>query len=118
MEYNIELKKATVTKLNIDVAIKETEAFSLDQNYHASLFEPKDPNDPTIMIHNSCTLKDRAGTQLSISMEADFIFQFTPIPQDWISVASECCPKIIQDKTKELVTSILHNMGHELAIGE
>lgn len=117
MEYQVSLKKVTVSKLNVTVDIKDQEPFQVEETHQASVFEPKESDEPTVLIHNQCTLKNTADeTQFSISMEADFIFEFNPIPEQWIATASDYCPKLIKAKTAEIVNSILHSMGHAFAV--
>lgn len=118
MEYQIELLSATVTKINAEINIKDAQGFQINQEDSSSVYEPKDQSNPTVMVRSKCSLKDPSGEQFSFSMAVDFIFKFDPIPDDWTAAISNHCRQMIHDKVRDLAVSILHSMGHNLAIGK
>ena len=118
MEYNVELLEAKVKKINVNVQTKTTEAFELVCNHRASAFEPNDESDPTIMIRDTCTMSDAGAQQLSVEMVTEFIFKFDPIPDDRTAAASQYCQETIKDKSDEITSAILHDMGHNFVIGK
>lgn len=118
MEYNVELLEAKVKKINVNVQTKTTEAFELICDHRASAFEPNDESDPTIMIRDTCTMSDAGAQQLSVEMVTEFIFKFDPIPDDRTAAASKYCQETIKDKSVEIASAILHDMGHNFVIGK
>lgn len=116
MEYQIKLLTTNVTKVNAAIDIQKAKGFQIEQERHTSVFEPKDPSDPTVMVRTECTLKDPSGNHFFFSLTADFIFEFDSIPDDWSTAVSENCPQLITDKINDLTVSILHSMGHNLSI--
>lgn len=118
MEYQIKLLSATVTKINAEVNIKDVDGFQINQEHRSSVYEPKDRSNPTVMVRSKCSLKDPSGEQFSFYMEVDFIFKFDPIPVDWTAAISDYCRQLIHDKVKDMAVSILHSMGHNIAIGK
>lgn len=116
MEYQVELLKTTVKKLNIAVGVKDAVTFQLEGETTATVFEPTDDNDPTILVQASSTMRTANSDQLSIAMETEFIFQFDPIPENRTAAASQYCPGLINKKLDELAVTFVHNMGHEFEI--
>ena len=117
MEYNVELLSSTVKKLSISVNVNEECAFQIESEHSASVFEPNDETDPTVLVRAECTIRDNSGQKLSVSMTTDFIFKFDPIPENRAAAASEYCPSIIGEESKRIAVTILKDMGHEFAIG-
>lgn len=115
-EIKVELVKATVTNLNISINFEDSSVSQLDTNQAASVYEPTDENDPTVLIKAESSMKDPTGQHLNIVCKADFIIKFEPLPEDRSKAASELCPPIIHKEFAKIMTSILHDMGHDLAL--
>lgn len=115
-EIKVELIKATVTDLSISVNFEDSSVSQLNTNQAASVYEPTDENDPTVLIKAESTMKDPTGKHLSIECKADFIIKFDPLPEDRSKAASELCAPIIHKEFAKIVSALLHDMGHDLAI--
>ena len=50
MESSIELIKSTIKKLNANVDLDETTTFQIKVENSASVYEPNDEADPTVMV--------------------------------------------------------------------
>ena len=46
MEYNVELVKSTIKKLNASIDVDETATYQIDVENSASVYEPNDETDP------------------------------------------------------------------------
>ena len=94
--------------------MKDAMTFQLEGQTTATVYEPTDDNDPTIMIHTNSEMQTPGSDQIVIAMEADFIFRFDPIPENRTVTASQYCPDMINKKLDELAFNFLSSMGHEL----
>lgn len=117
MEYSVELVKSTIKKLTASVDMDETATFQIDVENNASVYEPTDETDPTVMVQTESIMKDSANKFINISMVTEMIFKFDPIPENRSGVASRYCPPLISEELNKLAVKILSDMGHNLAIG-
>ena len=117
MEYNVELINSTIKKLNANVDLDEGVAVQLGVETHASVYEPNEETDPTVMIQVESTMKDSDDNRINISMVTEMIFKFDPIPENRSTVASYYCPPLIKEELTKLAVKILSDMGHKMAIG-
>lgn len=116
MEYRVDLLKSTVKELSVSVNVDEESKFQIDSGNTASVFEPTNETDPTVLIRSECTMRDNATNKLSIGMKAEFIFKFDPLPENRTAVASEYCPEIIAKEFNRIAVDILKDMGHQFKI--
>lgn len=118
MEFHVELVQAKITKLNVENIADTSDTFQLKTNQRASVFEPKDDNDPTIMIKSEFSMFDESEQLLAVNMNIEFIFKFDPIPNDRTEIASKYCPTIMSEKSVDMASAILREMGHQIVIGK
>jgi len=112
----VEIVKATVTELSATINFEDSSVSQLNTNQSASVFEPNDESDPTVLIKSESTMMDSTGECLNIKCKVDFIVKFDPIPQERSKVASELCPALIHAELAKIVSNLLHDMGHDIAI--
>lgn len=117
MEYSVELVKSTIKKINADVDLDETTTFQIEVENSASVYEPNDEADPTVMVQTESVMRDSDNKFIHISMVTEMIFKFDPIPENRSAVASRHCPPLISEELNKLTARILSDMGHKLAIG-
>lgn len=118
MEYHVELIQAKITKLNIENIADTSDTFQLKTSQHASVFEPKDDSDPTLMIKSEFSMFDENKQLLAVNMDIEFIFKFDPTPNDRTEIASKYCPTIMSEKSVDMASAILREMGHQIVIGK
>lgn len=116
--YSVELLSSHINKLNVDVNFEESTMTQIEVHHSASVYEPKDETDPTILVKADCKIKDPSEALLNMTCEADFVFKFDPIPDNRSSAAAEYCPKIIHDTMAQKAIAILNGMGHKFSLGE
>ncbi len=117
MEYSIELIKSTIKKLNVNIDLDDTTTFQIEAANSASVYEPNDEADPTVMVQTESVMRDLDNKFINISMVTEMIFKFDPIPENRSAVASQHCPPLISEELNKLAAKILSDMGHKLAIG-
>ena len=117
MEYSVELVKSTIKKLTASVELDETTTFQIEVENNASVYEPNDESDPTIMVQTESVMRDSENKFSNISMITEMIFKFDPIPENRSVTASRYCPPLISEETNKLAAKILKDMGHNLAVG-
>lgn len=118
MEYQVELVQTKVQKLNVENIADISDTFQIETSQRASIFEPTDNNDPTVMIRSEFFMHDESKKLLSVDMDIEFIFKFDPIPEDRIATASKYCPTLMIEKSVDLASIILREMGHQFVIGK
>ena len=116
MEYKVELLKSTIKKLNITVDLNEQTSFQVQTQNAASVYEPNDESDPTVMIRTDCKMRDTTNDQLSIDMTVEMIFKIEPLPENRVDVASYYCREMITEELSRLATALLRDMGHKIAL--
>lgn len=117
MDYRVELIKSTIKKLTANVDMDETATFQIDVQNSASVYEPNDETDPTVMVQTESIMKDSTNKFINISMVTEMIFKFDPIPENRSVAASQYCPPLISKELNKLAVKILSDMGHNLAMG-
>ena len=68
MEYNVELVKSTIKKLNASIDVDETATYQIDVENSASVYEPNDETDPTVMVQTESIMKDSSNKCINIHM--------------------------------------------------
>lgn len=116
--YCVELLSSHINKLTVDVNFEETAITQIEVNHSASVYEPKDETDPTILVKADCVIKDPSEELLKMTCETEFVFKFDPIPENRSAVAADYCPKIIHESIAKKAVAILNGMGHKLSLGE
>lgn len=116
--YSVELISMHINKLTVQVDFDESAITQMEVYHSASVYEPKDETDPTILVKADCKIKDPSEDLLQMTCEGEFVFKFDPIPDNRSSVAAEYCPKIIHDTIAQKAIDILNGMGHRLSLGE
>lgn len=118
MEYNVELVKSTIKKLDASVDLDDTATFQIEVENSAAVYEPNDEADPTVMVRTESIMRDSASKYINISMITEMIFKFDPIPENRSAAASNHCPPMISEELNKLAAKILNDMGHSLALGQ
>lgn len=118
MEYQVELVQAKIQRINVENAADSSDTFQIETSQRASIFDPVDNNDPTVMIKSEFSMHDENKKLLSVDMDIDFIFKFDPIPEDRTAAASKYCPTLMVEKSVDLAATILREMGHQFVIGK
>lgn len=118
MDFQVELLKTIVRKLDVEVNVTASSAFQITTKQTASVFEPTDSEDPTVMVKADFKLCDENDEKLLfVNMTTDFIFKFDPIPEECPKAVFERCWDIMRKKNMDIAVNVLENMGHTFAIG-
>ena len=117
MEYNVELVKSTIKKLNASIDVDETATYQIDVENSASVYEPNDETDPTVMVQTESIMKDSSNKCINIHKVTEMIFKFDPIPENRSLEASRYCPPLVSEELNKLAVKILADMGHKFALG-
>lgn len=117
-EYIVELVQLKINDLEVAIALEEATVLQMNSHYAASVFEPNDAADPTVLVKVECKFNDVTGKLLVVTCTADLVFTIDPIPEDRIEILSQNTRDIIQKALTEKVTTILNNMGHKIAFAE
>jgi len=115
-EYKVELVKASITDLSVSVDFQDSSVTKINTSHSAEIYEPTDESDPTALIKAELEMSDPENEYLSVTCKAEFIVRFEPIPDNRSKVASDLCPAIINKEFARIMTSVLHDMGHELML--
>lgn len=117
MDFQVELLKTIVRKLDVEVNVTASSAFQITTKQTASVFEPTDSEDSTVMVKADFKLCDENDEKLLfVNMTTDFIFKFDPIPEKRPKAVFERCWDIMRKKNMDIAVNVLENMGHTFAI--
>lgn len=116
-EYKVELVQSKINKISITVEMEDDSAVQIESQYVATVFEPNDANDPTVLVKVECNLRDPAKKLLEVSCTAELIFAINPTPENRVEILSIQTREMIQEELNKLVVSVLDSMGHKIAIG-
>ena len=115
-DYKVELVQSQINKINIMIEMQDDSAVQIESQYTATVFEPNDTDDPTVLVKVDCNFKDCTGKLLEVSCEAELVFSIEPIPEDRIEILSQQSRETIQEIISKKVVTILEGMGHKIAI--
>ena len=115
-KYTLELRQSTIKDLNIHIDMDESKTLKIDANFAATLFEPVDSSDPTVLIKTVCNLTADTDRVFSVVCAIDFVFSVDPIPEDRASIIDQDTQELIRDITIKKVLAIIKEMGHSFAM--
>lgn len=116
LEYEVKLVQSKIVNLNMNVDIEKNTTTNIVASFSASVYEPKEPNDPTAMVRAKCVLNDDANKMIHIECTAEMFFEITPTPENYAEVLNRYSHDLIQTDIMQKIANILHAMGHSLAI--
>lgn len=116
-DIHVELLSCYINKLSVELNFEENTVGQIQVHNEATVYEPKDETDPTILIMADCSVSDVSGKLLNMTCEAQFIFSFDPIPANRGAAAREHCYKIMHETIIQKTVAVLNGMGHNFQAG-
>lgn len=113
--YNIELVKFKIKKINIVSEISSSGHSKINANFKMSINEPLEPSDPTVLLGIDVSIGDDSD-ELEVKCSADIIFKFDPVPDNWESAVIENCPDLVRKKIIESIQQMLDAMGQPVQL--
>lgn len=115
-DFEVTLVQSRIVDINVNVSIEENSEMQIEAAFGASIHEPIDSADPTVMVKVNCELKDVANKMLHITCVAETIFEINPTPESYVEVLKKHTQEPIQADIMSRISQVLHAMGHNIEI--
>lgn len=109
----LEIRNIKLLKTHINIAQNMPKSFELKVERRAQIKAPKKDGDRTALLNLELEIQTLETEGIKIELEADVIFEFETILEDYAKVAEEICVPMAQKEMLNRLDEILIHMGYK-----
>lgn len=119
LEINPKIKYIRIVSSHIEISRNLPKTFELKVGCRAKIKTPKDEEEKKAVLDIALNIETAEKNDISINLEADVLWEFDQIPEDYEKIIEEECMPIAQTQLFNRLDDILVKMGYKkLGLGE
>lgn len=111
-EMNPKIKDTRIVRSQIEISRTLSKSFELKVGCRAKTLIPQNEEDKKAMLNMELSIATPEKEDMKIELEADIVFEFDHVPDDYEKVMEEECMPIAQTRLFSMLDDILVDMGY------
>ena len=113
LETNPKISYIRIVYSHIEIARTLSKNFELKVGCKAKIKTPKNVEDKNAILNMELNIATTEKDDMKIELEADVLFEFNQVPDDYDKVMEEECMPMAQTKLFNMLDDILVDMGYQ-----